>query len=291
MSSSIALGTVQFGLPYGIANDAGKVDAAAAAAILNAAAHSGIDTLDTAIAYGDSEAVLGEVGVRNYRVVTKLPAIPDACGDVAKWVWDQTQSALARLKIESAHGILLHRPEQLVGPHGDALYQALLRLKSAGLTRKIGVSIYVPQELDALWANFDLDLVQAPLNIMDRRLVDSGWAKKIRTHGSELHVRSVFLQGLLLMPPHARPPKFDRWRSIWMEWDRWMASTGLTPLEACLRYVLAVKEVDRVVVGVDSLPQLLEILAAARSGKLDSLPQWPVDLDVNLLNPAMWNVQ
>lgn len=284
----LALGTVQFGLEYGIANESGRVNQDEASKILTESAKSGIDLLDTAIGYGDSERVLGQVGVAGWKVVSKLPTLPDECPDVASWVEAQVAGSLARLGVGSLYAVLLHRPDQLFDARGKQLLEALERLKAQGRAEKIGISIYAPDELDRLYDGMHLDLVQAPLNILDRRLVDSGWAQRLKGLGVELHARSVFLQGLLLMPASRRPTKFARWQHIWTEWDRWLTEVGLTPLQACLRYALSVEEVDKVVVGVDGVAQLREILAAA-TDSLTSAPNWPQNTDIDLLNPARWN--
>lgn len=284
----VALGTVQFGLEYGVANQAGRVQLEDAKNILQQATAQGIDTLDTAIAYGDSEGILGQAGVDGWNVVTKLPALPEGCADVASWVVAQIEGSLSRLGVSQLHGVLLHRPDQLLGENGKPLFKALQHLKAQGITRKIGVSVYGPEELDRLRGEMQFDLVQAPLNILDRRLVESGWAKKLKAQGTELHVRSAFLQGLLLMQAEQRPEKFARWSSIWSEWARWLDETGLTPLQACLGYALGVEDVDKVVVGVDSVKQLQEILVASHSA-LPSLPNWPQPIDTDLINPGHWN--
>lgn len=284
----LALGTVQFGLNYGVANAAGRVIIEMADAILRQAQQSGLDTLDTAIAYGDSELVLGKLGVQGWNVVTKLPAVPEGCPDVAHWVRSQLHESLKRLGLQHIHGLLLHRPGQLLECGGGDLYAALQTLKTEGLVAKVGVSVYGPEELDNLWSKYKLDLVQAPLNIVDRRLVDSGWASRLKDSGVELHTRSAFLQGLLLMPADKRPDRFKRWSDLWQVWDRWLLATGMTPLQACLGYVTSLDEIDRVVVGVDSVTQLNEILAAA-NGVLDRLPALMPLQDDRLINPACWN--
>lgn len=284
----LALGTVQFGLEYGIANESGRVNLDEAGRILAEAADSGIGLLDTAIGYGDSERVLGQIGVADWKIVSKLPALPDECPDVASWVEAQVAGSLARLGVGGLYAVLLHRPEQLFDARGEQLLEALERLKAHGRTEKIGISIYAPDELDRLFDGMRFDLVQAPLNILDRRLVDSAWAQRLKRLGVELHARSVFLQGLLLMPASRRPAKFGRWQRLWSEWDHWLDETGLTPLQACLRYALSIGEVDKVVVGVDGAAQLREILAAA-TGSLTSLPNWPQNIDIDLLNPSRWS--
>jgi aryl-alcohol dehydrogenase-like predicted oxidoreductase len=285
----LALGTVQFGLSYGVANTAGRVSIEMVDAILRTANSACMDTLDTAIAYGDSESVLGGLGVLGWKVVSKLPAVPNDCSDVAHWVKLQLKESLQRLNLQRMHGVLLHRPGQLLESSGDDLYAALQSLKADGLVAKIGVSVYGPAELDALWPKYRLDLVQAPLNILDRSLVESGWASRLNDSGIEVHTRSAFLQGLLLMPADKRPDRFNRWSNIWLEWDRWLVATGLTPLQACLRYVNSIDAIDRVVVGVDTVTQLNEIVAAA-NGVLDSLPAFKPLQDDRLINPACWNL-
>lgn len=284
----IAIGTVQFGLDYGIANQTGRVKFEEVRSILQLAAVHSIDTLDTAIAYGDSENTLGQTGVSNWKVVTKLSALPIGCVDVEGWVESQIKGALGRLGIHQLHGVLLHRPEQLLGETGVQLSNALQNIKTQGLTKKIGVSIYAPDELDRLTQAMDFDLVQAPLNILDRRLVDTGWASRLKARGIELHTRSTFLQGLLLMPPDQRPAKFARWQQVWIEWGRWLGETGLTPLQACLAYVLGVEDVDKAVVGVDSVKHLSEILNASQS-VLPNLPNFPQPLESALINPNQWS--
>ena len=110
---------------------------------------------------------------------------------------------------------------------------------------------------------------------------------RLRQAHIELHVRSIFLQGLLLLTKAQLPEKFSRWRSIWEEWERWQNVTGLTPLAACLRYALSLCEIDKVIVGVDSLEQLEEIFSAA-DGEMPGLPDWPNFIDAALINPTLW---
>ncbi len=287
VAENIALGTVQFGQAYGVSNTTGQVSLPEARRILGEAKDCGMDTLDTAIAYGDSEAVLGQLDIDGWRVVSKLPAVPTSADDVVGWVRAQFSASLQRLGVSHLEGLLLHRPDQLKEPGGDALWAALLDLREHGLVRKIGVSIYSHKELPALTAGRRFDLVQAPLNILDRSLVDSGWAKRLKEQGTELHVRSAFLQGLLLMGPD-RPARFFRWQPLWQQWQGWLDQHGLSPLQASLRYCLSLPQVDRVVVGVESVAQLREIVDAAQ-GDLPPPPDWCMPVDAMLANPAKWN--
>ena len=288
MNNRLAIGTAQFGLQYGIANQTGRVLAKEVNKILRVALGRGINTLDTAVAYGDCEQILGQVGVSDWQVISKLPMLPDDVGNVKDWVESQVDSTLEKLGLSQLYGLLLHRPGQILEARGKLLIEALVETRVKEKCQKIGVSVYGPAELERLFDVMHFDLVQIPVNILDRRLIDSGWARQLKSNEVEIHARSVFLQGLLLMTGQERPAKFEKWQSLWLEWSRWLGETGLSPLEACLRYVLNVDGIDKVIVGVDGVDQLHEILNVI-GGPLGTLPNWPKSIDGNLLNPACWS--
>lgn len=284
----VAVGTVQFGLPYGIANRTGQVGLDEAARILTFGWANGINTIDTAIGYGTSEERLGETMADPWRVVTKLPAVPESTEDISGWVNTSVVGALERLRIPKLYGLLLHRPQQLLGPEGATLFRALAALKDQGKVEKIGVSIYAPEELESLWPHFQFDIVQAPFNVIDRRLAISGWLSKLHLAGIEVHIRSVFLQGLLLMDAASRPSRFSRWNTLWKQWDCWLAEHSLTPLQACMSFALSQREIGRVVVGVDSLAQFQEILASTKNSTAVP-PNILMSEDQSLINPSLWS--
>ena len=284
----LALGTVQFGLPYGIANRMGQVSRDEASAILKFAWAMGLDTLDTAIAYGESEQRLGEIGVSQWQIISKLPLMPESCPDISSWVRKLVSDSLERLRVGRLYGLLLHHPQQLMGQRGQILYETINNLKQQGMVEKIGISVYDPQELEALTSSYQLDLVQAPFNVLDRRLITTGWLTKLKQAGTEVHVRSVFLQGLMLMDATSRPARFQKWRPLWNTWHEWLIENQLSPLQASLGFALANTEIDRVLVGVDTLQQLQEILSTAKI----AIPSLPIELsceDSDLINPTRWN--
>ena len=285
--SRIALGTAQFGSEYGVANNAGAMVLKEARAILDLAESYGVDILDTAIAYGTSEHNLGEIGIESFQVITKLPALPKRGGNVGNWVRTEVANSLDRMQKESLYALLLHRPDELMGPKGSDLYRGLESLKDQGQIEKIGVSVYSMKELEALTSRFKLDLVQAPFNLIDRSLVDSGWLAKLKSAGIEVHVRSIFLQGLLLMPRDEIPIKFVSWSTLWDCWHAWLRENQITAVEGCLSYVLSCSQIDRVIVGVDNKDQLLQIMNAANRTALESYPDITSD-SAELINPANW---
>jgi aryl-alcohol dehydrogenase-like predicted oxidoreductase len=283
----VALGTVQFGLPYGIANQTGQVGRPEAQAMLQLAATSGIDTLDTAIAYGESETCLGEAGVQAFKVVTKLPAIPESSLDVGAWVREQLGLSLRRLGLSSVHGVLLHRSADLLGNDGPALWHAMEALRGEGLIRKIGVSVYAPSELEAVTSRYRIGLVQAPFNIIDRRLSTSGWLDRLKNDDVEIHTRSAFLQGLLLVPATSLPQKFFRWERLFGRWHQWLSAENISAVQASLSFPLSYPQIDRVVVGADGVRQLQQIIDFSDRTATAGFPDLESEDEV-LINPARW---
>ncbi len=256
--------------------------------ILHTAKSAGMDTLDTAISYGKSEQCLGKVGIGGWRIITKLPKLPDACTDVSGWVNNQVNDSMLRLNVPNLTGLLLHQPNQLLGSKGKVVWKTLQKLKEDGVIKKVGFSVYDPNELDVLWPLFQPDLVQAPFNILDRRLETSGWLQRMNEENVEVHVRSVFLQGLLLMNNSNRPKKFNRWSTVWNAWDAWLCEQNLTAQQACLGFVMKDARINRVIIGVDTLYQLEEILLSTET-KINQFPQLLTKDNSDLINPYCWN--
>lgn len=285
----IALGTAQFGLTYGIANRTGQVDLEEGGRILAVAKQSGIDTLDTAIAYGDAESILGRIGCSDWSVISKLPPIPPGIADTSAWVQSEVRLSLERLKIPSLYGLLLHQPSDLLGAHSKDLIGSLLNLKSQGFVSKLGVSIYSPNELHDLSALPVIDLVQAPMNIVDRGFENSGWLAKLDHRQVEIHTRSVFLQGVLAMSPFERPDWLSKWSKIFHAWDTWILETGMSRIEACLAHVRSYPEINQIVVGVDSTVQARQIIEALKVPPLRAPASLESD-DQSLINPSLWAI-
>lgn len=287
MHDRIVLGTAQFGLLYGVSNTYGQPTPEECKTILCYAKNVGIQTLDTAIAYGSSEEVLGGVGVNDWKVVTKLPAMPDGIINVDGWVEEQLALSMRRLRVKSLYGLLLHQPTQLLSTRGQDLYCSLRKYRDLGKIQKIGISIYSPDELEQILRFMHFDIVQAPLNILDRRMILTGWADRLREKGIEFYARSVFLQGVLLMSSGERAEKFKPWNKLWQIWDAWLISNSLSAIDVCLSYALKTEQITKLIIGVTNLSELKEILSNIKS----DLPDPPIELmtqDINLLNPSLW---
>ena len=288
--NKLALGTAQFGMDYGINSIRGKVEPKEVQNILRYAKSVDINFLDTAPTYGNSEKVLGRVNVSNFKVITKTRYFDNLKikNNDVNLLNNDFHYSLANLKQDSVYGVLIHNADDLFKPGAEKLFDQLQKLKQLGKIIKIGVSVYNHIQLQFILDNFDIDLVQLPFNMLDRRMINNGMFTKLQKKDIDVHVRSIFLQGLLLMSKQNRPEKFNRWSSLWKIWHEWLNDNGITALEATIRYALSIKEISKVIVGVDSKEQLKQIIDAS-NGKLPPIPSELIVDDKNLLNPSNWN--
>lgn len=287
----LALGTVQFGLPYGVSNAGGQTPPDEALRILQHAASAGIDTLDTARAYGDAERVLGELMPQAggaFRLVSKVEPLSGDPGRVRASVLESCH-LLGRERLDA---LMFHRASDLLGPAGKACWAEVERLQAEGRVGKAGVSVYIRTELEAVAAAFPIRIVQFPASVLDQRLLRDGVADRLRAGGVEVHVRSAFLQGLLLMAPDSLPQNFGP--SVREHLRRWRAlcdERGVSPLAACLAFLQGQAAIDRIVVGVNTAAQLDEIVAAAATVVSD-FPWDALGLnDPAVLDPSQWQVK
>jgi aryl-alcohol dehydrogenase-like predicted oxidoreductase len=289
MYNKFILGTVQFGLEYGVANSKGKVKKNEVAKILSIAQSKGIKTLDTAINYGDSETILGEIGVDGWEVISKLPSVPEKCKEISSWVRMEVEGSLMRLGLNKINSLLLHDSAQIFSKQGDEIYRSIEDLKSEKILNSTGISIYNPGDITRYLHNKPFDIVQLPFNVVDQRLLKINFLDNKKFINCEVHVRSIFLQGLLLMPKEKRPSYFEKWKQIFNSWDYWIKSNDINAVEVCVNHALSNDSVDKVLIGIDSRAQLEEILSAVGA----DIPSIPDDLkseDVLLLNPSNWKV-
>jgi aryl-alcohol dehydrogenase-like predicted oxidoreductase len=217
-------------------------------------------------------------------VITKLPAVDADIKDIHQHLSLELSGSRRRLGVECFEAVLLHRPGQLFERRGADIYSALQRLKAEGVLRKLGISVYGPQEALDIAGRFEIDLVQMPVSILDQRLFSSPFACFAREHQIEIHARSIYLQGLLVMT--RRPAWFAQWQSVFDEWQYYLQHHKLSAVEACVRFVAAQDLLSGVVVGIDCVAQVEELLSFDLR-PLSELPQWPA-YDEALINPSKW---
>jgi aryl-alcohol dehydrogenase-like predicted oxidoreductase len=289
----IGLGTAQFGFDYGVSNRHGRPTESEISAILAYAIEAGVRYVDTAAGYDDAEVLLGRLLPSDHamRIVTKTQPVADQAIEPrhARELTETLQRSRDRLRVEQLYGLLLHHVSDLAKPGAEYLVEALKEARARRLVSRIGVSIYDADELGLAEGRFAPDLVQLPLNVLDRRLLDAGSLARLKTRGAEIHARSVFLQGLLLMEPLELPDYFMSMRNSLTALRRRWEESALQPLAGCLAFVLGCPEVDAVIVGVNRRSELEQIDAAAAN-----LADQDIDLgaipavDPTYFNPSRW---
>jgi aryl-alcohol dehydrogenase-like predicted oxidoreductase len=297
----LGLGTVQFGLPYGVTNMGGQVPEEEAWRILDCARRAAIDLFDTAPAYGVSEVVLGEYLAAHeiaspVRIVSKtLPVRSASIGDAElARVQEAFLETLRKLRRSRIYGLLVHHADDLLLEGGAQLYGLLRQWKAEGKVEKIGISAYTASQIEAVLSRYPIDLVQLPVSIVDQRLLKDGLLQKIKRDGVEIHARSIFLQGVLLATPGQLPSMLAPLRPVLERLDAESRKIGLSRLAAALGFIQTLSEINYAIVGALSLAQLESIVS-----EISNLASMPFPLsssecaafgvdDTRLVSPLMW---
>ena len=291
----LGLGTVQFGMDYGISNQKGQTPESEVKEVLSLAVQRGLKVIDTACRYGNSEEMIGHCIPENNtcRIVTKTPIFKKKCIDRedAQLLKQTFYSSLKKLRQQSIYGLLIHYSDDLLCENGSMLWESMQELKEEGLVKKIGVSVYSPAQVDAILAFYNIDLVQLPVNIFDQRMIQHGHLKKLKDLGIEIHSRSVFLQGLLLMNPEEMPEYFSSIRDKMMKYREYLRTNSMSQIQAALTFVYRIPEIDTVIVGVNDSRQFRALCEIKCSDAL----QYQIDFssyyieDERIINPFHWN--
>lgn len=281
----IGLGTAQFGLDYGISNTRGRVGDDEVSQIVRRALEAGIRVIDTAPVYGEAERVLGQTlpAVSTIDVVTKTLRLAEGLPRVL------ARAARSCALLGRPADLIVHSVADLAGPAGADLWRGLEGLKAEGVCRRIGFSAYAEDDVVALAERFRPDLVQLPCSLADQRLARTGALARLRAQGVDIHIRSIFLQGLLLMTPQGLPQGLVR-VAPWLERIRRKAhDLQLSMLEAALAYAASLDEEAALIVGVTSLSEFEDILAAAQRLRVNDVDwaAWRLDDDA-VLWPVRW---
>ena len=290
MTAKLCLGTVQFGMRYGIHNTLGRQPTEEEVfGILDAALDADICMFDTASAYGTSEELLGRYGLsgRGGQIISKLhPAVDGERRDVQ----GEIRRSLVRLSASRLYCYMLHRVEDL---DDVSVMDAMEDAKARGWTDKIGVSIYSPDDAMRVAEDSRIDVIQVPYNVLDQRLDDCGFFECAKGNQKEVFARSAFLQGLLLMSPADAETKVAG-SGVYVERFQSMAAEdGFLPREAAILYALCHAGISYVVFGVDTSAQLREntsLLPRCRAFLATYQKMYGAfrDLDVNILEPQRW---
>lgn len=284
----LSLGTAQWGAGYGVTNAVGFLDDQVVAEIVDTALALGIRSVDThrssnpGQGYGAAQSRL-QPWARDFAVTTKIIAGPSA--DLP--IRGQLEASLVELGLDSVAAVLVHDWAAIDESHAASAVRELHALKEAGLISRIGISAYDAQDVVRAQLHFDsLDVVQVPISVLDQRFLRLNLIRDLHFAGTQVQVRSVFLQGLLLAPDLDSP--LAQHRDV-RHFHRWCAGAAITPLQAALAFIRQIPWADEVVVGVTSAAELAEI---GQAWEVDMDPRQWGDLasdDTDLIDPRRWN--
>jgi len=289
-TSKLILGTAQFGLDYGINNSTGKAKEEDVYSILDFALANGINHLDTASAYGNAEDVLGKYfklrGKVNFKITTKFSFTEKT--NLTECLHD----SLNKLNVNAVDTILFHSYSDYKN-YQNQLCEFIANNKKKHF-EYIGVSVYKNEEIEGLMDDVNINIVQTPYNLLDNKYLREKSFSLLKSKGKKIHVRSVFLQGLFFMTPNDLPINLISLRESIKELNNLCVEYGLDMRQLALTYVMKNPLIDGVLIGVDSLPQVKENIAAIKKdlseeiiNKIESIKL----SDKELLNPSTWKIE
>ncbi len=291
----LGIGTVQFGIPYGITNSEGKTPLDEAGRILRYAQEKKVTTLDTAANYGNGEEVLGSLLPTHgpFRIVTKSANIPyiKSVQSAYDFLRGSIGASLTKLGLKKIYGFLLHETEAFLSSQGEFLFEALKKIQAEGLVEKVGASVYHPHQAEAMLERFQFDLIQLPTNVIDQRFLACGVLDRLKARNVEIHVRSIFLQGVLLSPLEKLPSFLSPLHPTLLRFHSFLNKNKISSLEASIDFIKKVTAIDVVLVGVNSLPQFINIAEAFYSAETTlGLEEYATfaSLELGLIDPSQW---
>lgn len=284
----LVLGSVQFGKNYGLVNGK-KIPQIDIKKISNLVVRSKIDFIDTSINYGDSEKIIGNSVLNQLNIITKIK-LPKKSINIDNWVKKKINSSLTNLKISNVYGVLIHDYKDLLGQRGKKYLKILYSLKKKKIINKIGISIYSPNDLQKIWVFWRPDIVQVPFNILDQRILYSGWLNILKKNKVLIFSRSCFLQGLLLSN-YKFYRRFNKFYKILDKFSNWCKTNRISKLEACISFVKKIKEIDYLIVGFNNYYQFKEILKCFNKKNFLEVPNIFSINDEKLIDPRKWLIK
>lgn len=293
LSLKLGLGSAQWGMNYGVSNLYGQTNHSEVQRILEYAASVGIDFIDTAQAYGNAENVIGSNGGNNFNIVTKIPQISPfntSIADISLIMRKHLKQSLYDLRVNHLYGLLLHSPDDLFSIHAPIILKTLIDFKIEGIVKNIGVSVYNVDQIHKVLECFTPDFIQLPFNIFDQRLLHDGTLKELKNKNIEIHARSIFLQGLIIMPINSIPKYFQPWLNRIYSFHSLCDEQNISPKKLALSFVASCPYIDRIIIGTNNLLQLEELYQIGEND-CDPIDCSGLSIsDPDFLNPSVWEI-
>lgn len=285
IKNKIVIGSANLNTKYGLKKN--KINVNEFKRLINFAKLKGINLIDTSPNYSNSEKIIGALN-KKLKIITKIPKIPVHLKNnkIKIWIRQQIKNSLNNLRTTNLHGILVQNAEVLISKNSELIFETLEDLKKEKRINKIGVSIYNFTTLKKIMNKYKVDFIQVPFNIFDQRLVEKNLINKIKKHGIELHVRSIFLQGLLTDGKTKLPHKMFKLEKNLNIWKNWTIKNNISPVNACLDFVSSFKSIDKFVIGFNGINDFKEIINHKKS-KLN-FKDLKFKIKQNIVDPRNW---
>lgn len=283
----LILGAAQLGLDYGISNVTGKPSMLQAMNLLGTAKKAGIDYIDTAMGYGDSQAVIGQYLLDNsnvFNVITKIGA------SEFQVVNNSLRESLAIMHLNQLYGCLVHDCDALFECSDRAvIINQLCQAKADGLVQKIGFSVYTAKQVDNILQYLIPDIIQVPVSLFDQRLVENGCLERLHSLGVEIHVRSVFLQGLVFFECEKLHPFFREIKPALVAIKTASEGFGVSIYKLAIDYVRTLSFVYGIVLGADTSKQVRQLAAALADPIIENIDYSEFSFkNEKILDPRRW---
>ena len=283
---NISIGTAQFMNNYGVNRVLKNFNFQEKTKLIKSAQNNNVLHIDTAFSYGKAHKELGKIGVKKFKVTTKLPLLSIKTKNLEKKITNLIFQAIKDLKIKKIDTLLIHSFKNLIELDKKRYLDSLKKIKSKGLVNNIGISLYKSNEVNKILKFWKPDVIQLPYNVFNRDIEVKKILPLLKRKKIKVQVRSVFLQGLLTRIK--RPKKFLKWKKHFDEWFQWCQKNQIDSKTAALLFVKDNKTIDKIIIGFDSSRQLQDILKARKIKKKYSFPKIKCK-DRKLLDPSNWS--
>lgn len=286
-NNKLCFGTANFVKNYGI-NKSEGYNQKKVKIILNLLKQNKIKYIDTAINYKNVERKIGKFNLNFFEIYTKIPEIPKKIKNIDLWIHNQITLSLKKTNKFFFEGVFLHNPEDLLKNKNKQIFNTLETLKKQKKIKKIGVSVYDLKTLKRIIKEFKIDIIQIPYNLFDRGQKKKELLNILKKNKIEIHARSIFLQGVLLMDSNKLPQRLKKWKNKFIQLENWCMKNKVSKIQACLNAVLENKIFNKVLISVENEKQLFQLLNAINKRNKKNYPKNLQTNEKKLIDPRLW---
>jgi aryl-alcohol dehydrogenase-like predicted oxidoreductase len=285
ITRKVIIGTANLNSNYGLIKNSLKIKDFRN--VLKFCKKLGIKIIDTSPNYSNSEIIIGRE-TKKFEIITKIPKIPKKIKkiEIVDWIFKKIYESSANTKTKKFYGVLLQNADILLSSKSLIIYKTLQDLKKKGKISKIGISIYNFKILEKILDQFKIDFIQVPFNVFDRRILNKKILKKIKKKGVKIHVRSIFLQGLLIEKNFQIPSHLSNLKKNLKNWHQWLKKNNIDPLNGCIEFVSNYKQIDKFVIGFNNFKQFNQIINFKKKNL--NFKKLNLNLNEKSIDPRKW---